>query len=422
MTLMVRRRVFARAGRWDAWGRFARGLTAIILALASASPAGLVSAAPAAGPCEVRVELTDGTTAEGVLDAIDDEAVRFTAGEAPRQLPVKDVRRIVRMTVPAGEAMAVRVGCHDGSTVEGEDFLWDGAAVAVVTRGEERIEMPIERVKMVSWHPRPAAAATGPVEPAWLAAVPAEPAGDLVVVSRGDDFELVECAITAVSSETVTVMLDGERIPVKRGKVLGLTWLRPAATTAAATQVTIASGTLAAGSIHWTPQALLIDGVVRIPGHLLDTIDYAAGRTVALVGLPLEQVTSEPFFSGLGTVEGMAAFFAPRVVPPADSGADAATRGLVVRPRTAAVWRVPADSRQFRARVVRIAGVESAAAVRVAVRLDDRPVWEQTLDAAGPARTIDVALADARRLSIEVDFVAGDLGCPVRFGEAVFEK
>jgi hypothetical protein len=398
------------------------GVTSVILTLVTAWPVGLVSAAPAAGPCEVRIELTDGTTAEGVLDAIDDETVRFTAGETSRQMPVKDVRRIVRMSAPSEEVMAVRVGCRDGLTVEGEDFLWDGAAVAVVTRGEERIEMPIERIKTVGWHPRPAAAAIGPVEPAWLAAVPAEPASDLVAVSRGDDFELVECAITAVSPETVTVMLDGERIPVKRGKVLGLTWLRPAVATAAATRVMIVGGTLAAGSISWTPRALLLDGVVRIPGHLLNTIDYAAGRTVALVGLPLEQVTSEPFFGGLATVEGMAAFFAPRVVPPAESGADTATRAVVVRPRTMAVWRVPADSRQFRARVVRMAGGESAAAVRVAVRLDDRPVWEHTLDSAGPAGTIDVAVADARRLSIAVDFVAGDLGCPVRFDEAVFEK
>jgi hypothetical protein len=397
------------------------GIAFAILALAWAWPDGFASAASAAvDPCEVRVELTDGTTVEGVLDVIDDEAVQLFEAEAARRVPVNRVRRVVRTRPPSADARSVRVACCDGSAVEGDDFLWEGAAEAVVIRGGERIEMPIERVRTVGWHPRPAADAVEPVDPAWLAALPAEPAGDLVAVSRGPDFELVECAITAVAPDTVTVMLDGERIPVKRGKVLGLAWLRPATPPATATRVRIAGGTLAAGRIAWTPRELLLDGVVKVPGHLLDTIDYAAGRTIALVSLPMERMTAEPFFGGLATVEGMAAFFGPRVVPPA--GASGAEPALVVRPRSAVVWRVPTDSRRFRARVVRMAGVESAATVRVAVRLDDRQVWEQSLDSARPGEAIDVAAADVRRLSIEVDFVAGDMGCPVRFDDAVFEK
>ena len=47
----------------------------------------------------------------------------------------------------------------------------------------------------------------------------------------------------------------------------------------------------------------------------------------------------------------------------------------------------------------------------------------RTLDAREPARqVIDVDVSSVRRLSIEIDFVAGDIGCPVRFDEAVFEK
>jgi hypothetical protein len=404
------------------------GIVPVIIALTVSWTAVVASAASApadTGPCEVRIELTDGTNVEGTLDAIDDKAVHLTAGGAARQLPIRDVRRVVRVPSRAVEAMAVQVVCCDGAQIEGDDFLWDGGATAAVLRGGERIEIPIDLVKTVGWHSRPAAAAAGPKDPPWREALPAEPASDLVAVSRGDEFELVECAITAVSPETVMVILDGERIPVKRGKVLGLTWLRPVAPTAAATQVTVVGGRLTAGSVAWTPRSLVLDGVVNIPGHLLEALDFAAGRTVALVSLPMEQVTAEPFFGGLATVEGMAAFFAPRVVPMAGAGADgidAARRSLFVRPRAVAVWRVPTDSRQFRARVVRTVRSESAAAVRVIVHLDDRPVWEQTLDSDGPTGAIDIAVADGRRLSITVDFVADDMGCPVRFDDAVFEK
>jgi hypothetical protein len=399
----------------------------LVVTLAMAWPANRVSAAPPAeraGPCEVRVELTDGTTVAGTLEAIDQESVRL-AGDSPRDVPVKDVRRVMRVPARPTEAMAVRVACRDGARIDGDDVLWDGAPSAVVIRGDERIEVPIDRIVTVNWQPRPATGAAGTVDPAWLAALPAEPASDLVAVSRGDDFELVECAITAVSAETVTVILDGERIPVKRGKVLGLAWLRPAAPTAAATQVTIAGGRLAAGSVAWTPRALVLDGVVKVPGHLLESIDYAAGRTVPLVSLPMEQVKAEPFFGGLATVEGMAAFFAPRVVPPAGAAKGdpfSSGRSLLVRPRTVAVWRVPADSRHFRARVVRAATSETATAVQVSLRLDDQLAWERSLEAAAAVEAIDIAVVDARRLTLTVDFVSGDMGCPVRFDDAVFEK
>ncbi|MGI9177853.1 MAG: hypothetical protein ACR2IT_08355 [Pirellulales bacterium] len=418
----------AQARRRQAWEGFAAGIASVIVTLITTWSAGLASAAAAladADPCEVRIELTDGTNVAGTLDAIDDKAVHLTASGSPRQLPISDVRRVVRVPPQIVAPLAAQVVCCDGAQIEGDDVLWDGGATAAVLRGGARIEIPIERIKTVGWHARPVAAAAGPMNPPWREALPAEPASDLVAVSRGDAFELVECAITAISPETVMVVLDGERIPVKRGKVLGLAWLRPAAPTAAATVVTIAGGRLTAGSVAWTPRSLVLDGVVTIPGHLLETLDFAAGRTVALVSLPMEQVTAEPFFGGLATVEGMAAFFAPRVVPTPAAGADgidAARRSLFVRPRTAAVWRVPADSRQFRARVVRTVGSESAAAVRVIVHLDERSVWEQTLDSEDPAGAIDVAVADARRLSITVDFVKGDMGCPVRFDDAVFEK
>jgi hypothetical protein len=63
----------------------------------------------------------------------------------------------------------------------------------------------------------------------------------------------------------------------------------------------------------------------------------------------------------------------------------------------------------------------SAAAVVVTARADDGPEWRQRVagDAAVP---IEIAVADARRLTIGVEFADGGVGVPVRFDDAGFEK
>jgi hypothetical protein len=360
----------------------------------------------------VTLERTDGTRVAGALEAIDRDGIRLLVEGAVQRLPVREVRTITRVAAATDAAAAVRVVGSDGSTVTGDDFAWT-ATGTVITRGADRIEMPADRVRVAAW---PAATDTG--DPEWMTAVPAEPQADVVVVSRGEGFELVECAIEAVAADTVTVVLDGERIPVKRAKVRGLVWVRPAADVATGTRVVIDGGDLTATTVEWSPAGLVLDAAVRVPASLLASIDFAAGRTVSLVALETEKVTVEPFFGGLATVEGMARFFAPRAVPaPSGDG-----RSLLVRPRSTATYRVPADSRRFRASVVRSAAAKSAAAVRVALRADDRTAWEGTLDAATAEASIDVDISAARRLAIDVDFVAGGMGCPVRFDEAVFEK
>jgi hypothetical protein len=390
-----------------------RMAVAMLLAAALVAPGlAAVGADTELGPFAVTLERIDGTRLTGALESVDRDGVRLLVDGAAQRLPVSEVRTITRVAAAATAAAAVRVMGSDGSTVTGDDFAWS-AAGTLITCGDDRIEMPADRVRLAVWS---AATATG--DPEWMAAVPAEPQADVVVVSRGEGFELVECAIEAVAADTVTVVLDGERIPVKRAKVLGLVWVRPAADAASGTRVAIDGGSLTATTVEWSPAGLVLDAAVRLPASVVTSIDFAAGRTVSLVALETEKVTVEPFFGGLATVDGMARFFAPRPVPaPSGDG-----RSLLVRPRSTAVWRVPADSRRFRATLVRAAAVKSAAAVRVVLRADERTVWEGTLDATTAEAAIDVDLSAARRLAIEADFVAGGMGCPVRFDAAVFEK
>lgn len=363
----------------------------------------------AAGPIVVQVEKTDGTTVSGTLAAIATTAATLVAADP---LAVAGIRRIVAETPDSrGE---VTVECADGGSLSGDGFTWDGGPAAVALPSG-RAEMPIDRVRSVTLR-SPASAEAGP--PDWRASLPEDPQTDLIVVGKQEEgrerLEVVECAIAAVTPDTVVVVLEEERIPVKRAKVIGLWFLRAAAADGG-TRVEVVGGRLAARTVAWTPEALVLDDAVRLPAAALRSIDYAAGRTVRLETLRPERAETEPFFAALGRLDGLAAFFAPRFV------ADQAGRALLLRPRSHVVWRVPADARTFRAALAAEPGRQPGGAV-VAVLLDDREVFRRRVD-DGTASTVAVDVAGGRRLSIKVDFPAGGgLGCPLRFADPVFEK
>lgn len=372
-------------------------------------------------PLEVRVERVDGGVVTGVLQAIDGRWVRLADGDA---IPLDTVRTV--MAVVGGDARArpVVVAGVDGSRLAGDDFHAEGAA-AVVTVDGERLEIPIDRVRWVSL--RPAEEGRPKSDPSWLASLPEKPESDLLVVAAaaaepGREFEVVECAIQTVAADVVRVLLDDTAIPVKRGRVLGMQWMRESVPAAGATQVAVVGGALPARTVSWGPDGFVVDDVVRMPRRLLRGVDFAAGRTVRLATLVPDRMDVEPFFGALGRIEELKPFFAPRFTPAEPGG----TAGLVVRPRSTMVWRSPAGSRVFRASAAPLAGGQASGAASVAVLLDDREVFRGRIDAASPAEPgvpIEIDATGGRRLTLTVDFVdQGGVGCAVRFADPRFEK
>lgn len=396
-------------------------------------PVALAGATPAADesrpPMPVRLELSaGGEPVRGQLVAIDGETVQVRVdGGAARSWPVTAIRRVVRETAGAQPRPAVVVTTRDGGTLGGDDFTHTAAA-GVISHASGRIEVPAERIARVAW------LAAEERSPAWLDRIPAEPAADLVVIRGTDGPTFVECAVTGVDESAVTVVLDGDTIPVKRAKVAGIVWLREPVAEPLGPVVTFTDGRLVARQVRWTPETFVIDDVVRLPPAAFGSIDYAVGRTLPLAEIEPEAVDVEPAFGSLAGVEGLAAFFAPRSVPAADGQGPPA---MVLRPRTVATWRVPTDARRFRARLSRDVVETAPATVDAVVELDGREVARHRLGgiaeaaggSAGPGpepsggpAAVDIDVSAGRRLTLTVDFVGTDLGCPVRIVDAVFEK
>ena len=376
--------------------------------------AALITVPGFAAAIDVRVELADGTVEAGRLAGISTAAVDIAVDGAARSLPLDKVRTLAR-TDTRGDAAPgrVRVALTDGTVLGADEFSWQGATAALATSAG-KIELPLARVRSVAW------LADGRAE--WIESVPEGTASDLIVIGKPDGFEFVECAISAIGPDTVTVVLDEETIPVKRAKVAGLRWLRADAEAAVGrTVVDVAGGSLRADSVAWTDDGLVLDAAeaerkVLLPAATLVRIDFAAGRTTRLAASAPERLEVEPFFGALAGIEGLAGSFAPRPVPPAEPGAKP---GLVVRPRTVAVWRIPPGARRFR---TGLAQQSSAGPAVVTITVDERRVLEQVV--SGEESTpVDLDIAGGRRLGVTVDFgPAGALAGAVWFEDPVIEQ
>ena len=381
----------------------------------------------------------DGTPMTAQLLRIDPQEIVFETAGAATTLSLLHVRVVERIqanaigeSVPTGPvARAVRLKCTDGSTLEADDYTWDGTQHAVLVRPEGRIELPIDRVQSLAWFTRGAVevplAADGAGEPVWVGSIPEGTQTDLVVVGTPEAFEFVECAITAVSADLVTVVLDEETIPVKRSKVIGLAWLRDGGghsgvasdVAARGIRVDVSGGSLKAHQVGWTPEGLVLDNNLRFPAAMLQRIDYAAGRTVSVATLPTERLDVEPYFGALGKMTGMAAFFSPRVL----SGGLMSHPGLLIRPRTVAVWRLPANSQRFLATVAPVAGQQISGNVVVVIALDEREVFRRLIAADAPAGIpIDIDVSGSRRLKLTVDFGSAGPGGGIVFADPIIEK
>jgi hypothetical protein len=386
-------------------------VTAVRLSFAVLLTLACASGSTAAGPTVlVQLEKTDGTTVSGTLAAVSATAATLVGADP---VAVAGVRRILADTPDAQGRVVIE--CADGGTLSGDDFSWDGGP-AMVLLPTGRVELPVDRVRSVTLRQPRGGGEAGRSD--WRAALPENPQTDLVVVGKQEEgverIDVVECAIVAVTPDTVVVVLDEERIPVKRAKVIGLWFLREAAAAGGA-RVEIVGGGLTARSVVWTPEGLVLDDAVRVPAAALRSIDYAAGRTVRLETLRPERSETEPFFGVLGRLDGLAPYFAARFV------ADRGGQSLVLRPRSHVVWRVPADARTFRAAVAAEPGRQPGGET-VALLLDDREVFRRRLDDGG-ATAVEIDVAGGRRLAIKVEFPAGGgMGCPLRFADPVFEK
>lgn len=358
---------------------------------------------------EWRAELSDGSAVEGGLRHLSRQAAELSSGGTDRTIPVESLRKLSRITSNHQEPRAgdaafrrVRATLVDGSWIEGDDIIVSRDETAIV-RDSSRVRLPPGGIESIECRPRKDSGEP----PKWLASA-AESVDDVVVVGGDDEPDFVECAIESVSADAVTVVLDEEKIPVKRSKVIGLKWHRPkpAAERTAAVAIDLDGGGMRAASVEIADGSASLAlpglGILTVPADWLNLIDYAGGRRISLVAVEPERADVEPWFGIFASIDVLSNHFKPRrtTLTSADGRVSEAIR---IRPRTLLAWRLPIDAKTMSMTVSNGGDPASSAspAAGVVVTVDDREIYRGT--PLEPA-TLEADVAGGRRLTIRVDF------------------
>lgn len=369
----------------------------------------------AAGP-EVEAQTLDGKTVAGVLAALDAKQATI---ETPTGKVALEISGLLGLSVKlpaekkpdAGAAPGAWIELVDGSTFTGRDYAAQGGKARVTLLDGEVLELPTADIATVRL--QPAADAIGKE---WTRIVGMKIDGDLLVVRKDDAVDYHKGVLGTVTDKSVDLTLDGEKIPVKRPKVLGVVYYHaggrelPAqicTVTDAAGAVWSVRGLELTDKVRWTT----VSGVaVARPLAAVAKIDFSAGKVAFLSDLKPESSKYTPFFNT--DKDDVPTLFLPRNDmnqdgKPLKLGGTQYAKGLGLHSRTEMVYRLPGRFRQFKA----VAGIddghrEHGGNLVLVIRGDDKVLLETTITGKDEPKPVELDLTGVRRLTILVDFGA----------------
>ncbi len=398
-------------------------LSSILVAVLSVAAAPQFEAQPLRGPAVT-----------GRLVALDGQRVTMEGAGGRSSWALAELMGISarpKPPAPAAEADA-RIDLVDGSLLAAREFTIHNGRARIVLRGAAAgtIELPIAGIAAVRFQPDTAAAMSE-----WARLLKMKTPGDLLVIVRGEIVDYQQGAAGDVTARTVAFDLDGEVVPVNRGKVFGLIYhaaAGPAAepvcwiSDAGGSRWAVRSMTMA-DKLEWTTVA---GASASCPLDQVSQIDLSGGKIVYLSDLKPESVAYTPYFPLSQELPAEQKFFRPRQDQNLESkplrlGGQQFPKGLALHSRTELVYYLPGRFRHFQA----IAGIDDEVRPRGSVHLvlrgDGKVLWEATLTGADkePSRALDLDVTGVRRLTIVADFAAeSDAAGQVVLGSARVSK
>lgn len=379
----------------------------------------------AAGDFEART--LDGAHVEGRLVAVDGEWLTFETSAGRRVLPVGELMSVTPTEAPrrAERPSGVVIGLTDGSTFRAERFVVAGAQ-AELTPSVSPATCPVEAIRSVLL-----VEADDPALDEWNRLLREPFRADVLVVGRGEATDYHQGVLGGVSDDRVTFDLDGEVLRVKRDKVFGLIYYRPAVRELPPAVATL---TDARGS-RWSVRSISLVGnalAVRTPAGVavecplasVEGLDFSAGKILYLGQLEPRSAEWTPYFGLKEEPASRKAFFAPirdpgRSGPPIVLAGRRYSHGIALRSRTEVVYDLPEGYRRLMATV----GIDDALRPRgdaqLVIQADGHTLLDTTVTGTQPPQPVNLDVAGAQRLTIRVDFGQGmDLGDLVDLAEA----
>ena len=204
-------------------------------------------------PPDFEVRLLGGDAVTGPIGQLDGARLTVQTADGPVQLETEDITGLSRPSSPRppDPRSAVQVDLADGSRLVAAEYsVRDGLATIVGPRGRIT-EVPTRDVTAVRLGPQ-----TDALAAEWARILESDLDADLLVIRKTESLDYHQGVLGDVSETVVRFELDGERLSVKRAKVHGLVYHRPADRSLPdpACSVTDADGS------RWQVQSITLDG------------------------------------------------------------------------------------------------------------------------------------------------------------------
>jgi len=366
--------------------------------------------------CAAAVEFdavgVDGASVRGELRELSAERIVLrTASGEDRVLPPSQVVRLVQPgALPvASEPLNAWVNLVDGGRLMGVSYVATDGTATVGLPGGGEAKVPTSAIRGVRLKPMPPE-----VVSQWEHLAASDVKADCVVIREGAALDYLEGVLGDFGVESFTFSLDGEPLTVKRAKAEGLIYYHArraepepplcTVTDTSGSRILAAAASLAEGRL----QLRTVGGVdlTLSPANVVG-IEFPAQYLSALKPESVVFTPRVPSSAALAPL--VAEFYRPRfdraLEPgPLRLGGREYARGLALRSRTEVTFLLPEAFSKFTA----VAGIDDrirpAGNVRLVIRGDDRPLFDQELRGTDAPLPIALDVTGVVRLTIFVDY------------------
>lgn len=375
---------------------------------------------PAGDPSQMQVQVLDGDAIVGRLAGINADSVTLTdAAGYETRIHYDDVLSIApRRRQSAGTTEShggIKVDLLDGSIFYASSFAIDEGRCDVKLDSIRALSFPvrsIQRIRLIA----PTEDDPPEYDQEWTRLSQRNTDTDILVACRDGKISYHFGFVRNVTEEHVQFELDGDVLPVPRGRVFGLIYRKRAEDTMPASLCTLAE----TNGSTWAIRTLSYDGdriawttPLKVEGTTLPAqigrIDFSQGKILFLSDLMPESTKWTPYFDGADSISIVRDFFLPRQDQNLRGGTltlgdDWYFKGLSIHSHTIVTYRLPDRFSRFRATVGIDDVVRPTGNVVLKISGDDKEIYSGEFTGKMEAKELDLDIAGVRRLTIEVGF------------------
>ncbi len=369
----------------------------------------------AAGP-QVKVQTLAGDPVVGSLESLSAQQVVVAVSGENRELPLSAVVALVPEAAPSktDDSPAVWIELIDGTQLLATDYLVTKGVFTTTLLGGGSATGPLKAVSRVRLKHQ-----SDQIAQQWEQVLAVKAASDLLVIRKGEAIDYLEGALGDVTAEQVAFKLDGDNVSVKRPKIEGLIYFRPASDEdapsgvgrvidAAGSESQFKEFTLIEGTPSWTTPA---GAKITCDWNRLSKIDFSRGKIAALADLKLDAVEMprllaiRPERARKMAEEFMQPRFdqGPHGEPLRVAGKNFA-RGVAISSVTRLAYRISGKYKRFSAFVGLDDNESGSGSARLILEGDGRSLFNELVFSGVAARPIEVDLSGVKVFSIRVEY------------------